>query len=127
MEIINTSRAPKAIGTYSQAVKANGFMFVSGQIALIPDTMEMVPEIFSKQVRQVFANLAAIAAAGNLELKNIVKLTVFLKDLANFKEFNQIMEEYFIEPYPARAVIGVSSLPRDALIEVDAVIATNTI
>ena len=120
-EIIKTDKAPQAIGTYSQAVKVDNTVYLSGQIPLIPETMEMVTGDISEQIRRVFDNLQAVAQAAGGDLKDIVKLNVFLTDLANFPTVNQIMAEYFTEPYPARAAIGVAALPKAAGVEMDAV------
>jgi len=123
MEIVNIVDAPAAIGTYSQAVKTQGLLFISGQIGLDPKTMEMVSSDFAVQARQVFSNLKALALAGNTDLCNTVKLTVYLKDLSCFSDLNDIMGTFFSKPYPARAALQVSGLPKQALIEVDAIVA----
>ena len=120
-EIISTSNAPQAIGTYSQAVKAGNVVYLSGQIPLIPETMEMVEGNIEQQIRRVFDNLQAVATAAGGSLSDIVKLNVFLVDLGNFPVVNEVMAEYFSEPYPARAAIGVAALPKDAGVEMDAV------
>ena len=119
-QIISTDGAPKAIGTYSQAVKVGDTVYLSGQIGLDPATMEMVEGI-DAQVRRVFDNLSAVTAAAGGSLADIVKLNIFLTDLGHFALVNSIMAEYFKEPYPARAAVGVASLPRGALVEADAV------
>lgn len=119
-EIIGTDGAPKAIGTYSQAVKVNGTVYLSGQIGLDPATMQLVDGI-EAQVRRVFDNLSAVTAAADGSLADIVKLNIFLTDLGHFALVNGIMAEYFTEPYPARAAVGVASLPRGALVEADGV------
>ena len=119
-QIIHTDGAPQAIGTYSQAVKVNGTVYLSGQIGLDPGTMQMVEGI-ETQVHRVFKNLAAVAAAAGGSLADVVKLNIFLTDLSNFALVNTIMAEYFTTPYPARAAIGVASLPRGALVEADGV------
>ena len=118
--IINTSNAPAAIGTYSQAVKVGYTVYLAGQIGLEPDTMTMVEGIDAQIVR-VFENMQAVANEAGGSLADVVKLTVYLTDLANFLKFNEIMTTYFSEPYPARAVVGVSALPRGALVEADAI------
>jgi reactive intermediate/imine deaminase len=118
--IIHTTAAPKAIGTYSQAVHCGATVYLSGQIGLDPATMELVAGI-GPQIQRVLENLRAVAQASGGGLGDIVKLTVYLTDLANFARFNEIMATYFSEPYPARAAVGVASLPRGALVEVDAV------
>jgi len=118
--IIHTEAAPKAIGTYSQAVRCGNTVYLAGQIGLDPATMELVPGI-GPQIERVFENLQAIAAAAGGGLGDVVKLNVYLTDLNNFARFNEIMATYFAEPYPARAAVGVASLPRGALVEADAV------
>jgi reactive intermediate/imine deaminase len=120
-EIINTSRAPQAIGTYSQAVKSGNLVYLSGQIPLDPETMQMVTGDTEAQIRRVFDNLQAVARAAAGDLKDLVKLNVYLTDLADFPLVNQVMAEYFSEPYPARAAVGVAALPKDASIEMDGV------
>ncbi|MEJ2309156.1 MAG: RidA family protein [Gammaproteobacteria bacterium] len=120
-EIIKTDKAPQAIGTYSQAVKAGTTVYLSGQIPLVPETMEMVEGDMEAQIRRVFDNLQAVAQAAGGSLADIAKLNIFLTDLGNFALVNEIMSGYFSEPYPARAAIGVASLPRGAGVEMDAV------
>ena len=120
-EIIHTDKAPQAIGTYSQAVKVDDTVYLSGQIPLIPETMELVTGDISVQIRRVFDNLKAVAQAAGGDLKHVVKLNVFLTDLTNFPKVNEIMAEYFSQPYPARAAIGVAALPKGAAVEMDAV------
>lgn len=120
-QIISTDKAPKAIGTYSQAVKVDNTVYLSGQIPLIPESMEMVTGDISLQIRRVFDNLRAVAQAAGGDLKDIVKLNVFLTDLNNFPTVNEIMAEYCTQPYPARAAIGVAALPKAAGVEMDAV------
>ena len=120
-QIITTDQAPQAIGTYSQAVKVGSTVYLSGQIPLVPETMEMVEGDIEAQIRRVFDNLSAVAHAAGGSLADVVKLNIFLTDLANFATVNTVMAEYFAEPYPARAAIGVASLPRDAGVEMDAV------
>ena len=117
---IHTAAAPKAIGTYSQAVRCGSTVYLAGQIGLDPATMELVAGI-DPQIRRVFENLRAVAQAAGGGLADVVKLTVFLTDLGNFARLNDIMATYFSEPYPARAAVGVASLPRGALVEIDAV------
>lgn len=119
-KIIQTQGAPAAIGTYSQAVKVGNAVYMSGQIGLDPITMQMVEGI-DAQVHRVFQNLKAVAEAADGSLADVVKLNVFLTDLTHFALVNTIMAEYFSEPYPARAAVGVASLPRAALVEADAV------
>lgn len=120
-EIIHTDKAPQAIGTYSQAVKVDNTVYLSGQIPLIPEKMELVDGDIAAQIRRVFDNLQAVAQAAGGDLKHVVKLNVFLTDLGNFPTVNEIMAEYFSQPYPARAAIGVAALPKGAAVEMDAV------
>jgi reactive intermediate/imine deaminase len=120
-EIIRTDQAPQAIGTYSQAVKVGQTVYLSGQIPLVPETMMMVEGDMETQIRRVFDNLQAVARAAGGSLADVAKLNVFLTDLSNFPLVNQVMAEYFTEPYPARAAIGVAALPKDAGVEMDAV------
>lgn len=119
--IIETANAPAAIGTYSQAVKVNNTVYLSGQIPLDADSMELVGDDAGEQIEQVFKNLAAVCAAAGGGLGDIVKLNIYLTDLGNFAQVNEIMALHFNEPYPARAAIGVSELPRGALVEMDAI------
>jgi reactive intermediate/imine deaminase len=118
---IQTREAPEAIGTYSQAVRAGGTVYVSGQIGLDPATMQMADGI-DGQTHRVFRNLAAVAVASGLSLDYAVRMTVYLTDLAHFARVNEIMAQYVREPYPARAAVGVSGLPRGALVEIDAIL-----
>ena len=118
--IIHTEAAPKAIGTYSQAVRCGDTVYLAGQIGLDPATMELVAGI-GAQIERVLENLQAVAAAAGGSLGDVVKLNVYLTDLSNFARFNEIMATYFTAPYPARAAVGVASLPRGALVEADAV------
>lgn len=120
-EIISTEKAPQAIGTYSQAVKVDNTVYISGQIPLIAETMELLEGSVEEQIHQVFKNLLAIVQASGGELSDIVKLNVFLTDLSNFPTVNQVMSEYFTEPYPARAAVGVAALPKDVPVEMDAI------
>ncbi|BAN68201.1 RidA family protein [endosymbiont of unidentified scaly snail isolate Monju] len=120
-EIIATDQAPQAIGTYSQAVKVGSTVYLSGQIPLVPETMEMVDGDIEAQIRRVFDNLAAVARAAGGSLNDVVKLNIFLTDLGHFAKVNEVMAEYFQQPYPARAAIGVAALPRDAGVEMDAI------
>lgn len=120
-EFIKTDQAPQAIGTYSQAVNVDGTVYLSGQIPLIPETMELVDGDMAAQIRRVFDNLQAVCRAAGGSLEDIVKLNVFLTDLGNFPTVNEIMADYFSEPYPARAAIGVAALPKGAGVEMDAV------
>lgn len=120
--IISTTEAPQAIGTYSQAVRSGNTVYLSGQIPLVPETMQMIEGDMAENVRQVFRNLAAVAAAAGGSLNDSAKVNVFLTDLANFPIVNQVMAEFFTEPHPARAAIGVASLPRGAQVEADAIL-----
>ncbi len=120
-EIISTDHAPQAIGTYSQAVKTGSTVYLSGQIPLVPETMEMVDGDIREQIHRVFKNLLAVTNAAGGDLSHIVKLNIYLTDLANFPVVNEVMAEYFVQPYPARAAVGVASLPKDAGVEMDAV------
>lgn len=121
--IIQTDKAPQAIGTYSQAVNHQGLVFASGQIPLDPDSMEMVSGGIDAQIHRVFKNLSAVCTAAGGSLDDILKLTVFLTDMGNFPQVNTIMEQYFTAPYPARAAIGVAALPKGAEVEMDAILA----
>lgn len=120
-QIIGTSKAPQAIGPYSQAIKAGNTVYFSGQIPLDPKTMEMVNGDFKNHVHQVFKNIAAVAEAAGGSLAQIVKLTIYLIDMENFTMVNEVMKEYYEEPYPARAVVSVKQLPKNASVEMDAV------
>ncbi len=122
-QVISTADAPAAIGVYSQAVRAGNTVWVSGQIPLDPKTKELVPGGIEEQVHQVFRNLKAIVTAAGGGFDDVVKATVFLTDLSHFAVVNKIMAEYFREPYPARAAVGVSSLPRGAQVEVECIVA----
>jgi reactive intermediate/imine deaminase len=122
-QIISTPNAPAAIGTYSQAVKVGNTVWVSGQIPLDPATKELVGGDIEAQIRRVFENLKAIVLASGATLDQVVKVTVFLTDLGNFATVNKVMAEYFKEPYPARAAVGVASLPRAAQVEVECIVA----
>jgi reactive intermediate/imine deaminase len=120
-EIISTTDAPQAIGTYSQAVKVGNTVYLSGQIPLIPETMELIEGDMRAQITRVFDNLTAVAKAAGGSLADISKLNIFLTDLSHFPLVNEIMADYFSEPYPARAAVGVASLPKGALVEMDAI------
>ncbi len=122
-QAIHSDDAPAAIGTYSQAIKVDGLVFLSGQIPLDPATMEVVAGDFEARARQVFDNLQAVARAAGGDLGSVVKLTVFLTDLSNFGTVNSVMEDYFDTPFPARAAVGVASLPKGVDIEADAILA----
>ena len=125
-QIISTNKSPQAIGTYSQAVCITGgtTVYISGQIPLVAETMKIISSNIKEQIHQVFKNLSEICQAANGSLDNIVKLNVYLTDLTNFAIINNIMATYFNKPYPARAAIGIKELPKDALIEIDAIMVT---
>jgi len=120
---VHTDNAPAAIGTYSQAIKAGNLVFLSGQIPLVPGTMEIAAGDFEARARQVFENLSAVAGAAGGSLNDVVKLTIYLTDLANFATVNAVMESYFKQPFPARAAVGVASLPKGVDVEADAILA----
>lgn len=122
---IHTDNAPGAIGTYSQAIRSGNLVFLSGQIPLDPATMEIVGGDFEARARQVFENLKAVAEAAGGSLDQAVKLTIFLTDLDNFASVNSVMADFFNEPYPARAAVGVASLPKGVDVEADAILAIN--
>lgn len=119
--VIHTDRAPQAIGTYSQAIKSGTTVYLSGQIPLVPASMEMVSEDFVEQATQVFENIKAVCEAAGGTTNDLVKVNIFLIDLGNFATVNEIMSRYFKQPYPARAAIGVKALPKGAQIEIDGV------
>lgn len=119
--IINTENAPSAIGTYSQAVKVNNTVYLSGQIPLIPASMEVISQDFAEQAHQVFKNLTAVCEAAGGSINDIVKVNIFLMDLSQFATVNEIMSQYFEQPYPARAAVQVARLPKDVAIEIDGV------
>mgnify|MGYP001371603035 CR=1 FL=1 len=121
-QIIQTDLAPAAIGTYSQAVRVDNTVYLAGQIPLVPQTMQLIEGNAEQQIRQVFANLQAVAEAAGGSLQHTVKLNVFLTDLSHFPLVNTIMAEFFQVPYPARAALGVAALPRGALVEMDAIL-----
>ncbi|MCK5725484.1 MAG: RidA family protein [Thiotrichaceae bacterium] len=118
---ISTEKAPQAIGTYSQAIQHGNTIYFSGQIPLIPKTMELNQGDIAEQTRQIFRNLEAVAQEAGGTLADFVKLNIFLTDLGNFQIINQVMEEFFTQPYPARAAVGVAALPKDSEVEVDGV------
>ena len=120
MKIIETDNAPKAIGTYSQAVKVNGFLFISGQVPLDPSTMELVEGI-ENQINQVFENINQILKADGMDFSNVVKLSVLLEDLSHFEKVNEIMASIFSKPYPARAAYEVSKLPKGSSVEIETI------
>lgn len=124
-EIIHTDGAPQAIGTYSQAVKVGNTVYLSGQIPLIPETMELVKGDMESQVRRVFDNLSAVSVAAGGNLNDIAKLNIFLTDLSHFALVNEVMASYFKQPYPARAAVGVASLPKGVPVEMDAIMVLN--
>lgn len=119
--IINTENAPSAIGTYSQAVKVNNTVYLSGQIPLIPASMEVISQDFAEQAHQVFKNLTAVCEAAGGSINDMVKVNIFLMDLSQFATVNEIMSQYFEQPYPARAAVQVARLPKDVAIEIDGV------
>jgi reactive intermediate/imine deaminase len=119
--IISTEQAPAAIGTYNQAVKVGTTVYLSGQIPLVPDTMEVISEDFTEQAQQVFKNLTAVCEAAGGELQDMVKVNIFLTDLSNFATVNEVMSQHFATPYPARAAIGVRELPKGVQIEIDGI------
>ncbi len=121
-QIISTDQAPQAIGTYSQAIRTGNTVYLSGQIPLVPETMEMAQGDMRVQIHQVFSNLRAVAQAAGGSLADVAKLNVFLTDLAHFPLVNEVMAEYFSEPYPARAAVGVAALPKGAGVEMDAIL-----
>ncbi len=123
--VIQTSQAPQAIGTYSQAVKVGDTVYLSGQIPLDPETMEKVEGDFEAQTVRVFENLKAVCEASGGSLQQIVKLNIFLTDLSNFATVNEVMARYFAQPYPARAAIGVASLPKDVSVEMDGILVVD--
>ncbi len=120
-KIISTDKAPQAIGTYSQAVQVGTTVYLSGQIPLVPETMELVEGDMRAQITRVFDNLQAVTEAANGSLADIAKLNIFLTDLSHFPLVNEVMAEYFVEPYPARAAVGVAQLPKDSQVEMDAI------
>ncbi|MBB5211674.1 RidA family protein [Microbulbifer hydrolyticus] len=120
--VIKTDKAPAAIGSYSQAVKVDNTIYLSGQIPLVPETMELISDDFREQAVQVFKNLKAVCEAANGSLDDIVKLNLYLTDLSNFATVNEVMEEVFTKPFPARAAVGVSELPKGAQFEAEAIL-----
>ena len=125
-KVMSTPNAPAAIGTYSQAIAVGDTVYLSGQIPLLPDTMEVVDGDVKEQVRQVFRNLSAVCEAAGGSLAEIVKLNVYLTDLGNFGYVNEVMEEFFTAPFPARAAVGVAQLPKDVPVEVEGVMVTGS-
>lgn len=124
-QIIQTATAPEAIGTYSQAVRVGTTVYLSGQIPLDPDSMNLCSEAIDAQITQVFDNLAAVCVAAGGSLSHVVKLTIYLKDLTHTPRVNEAMTHYFAEPYPARVVLGVTALPRGARVEIDAIMVVS--
>lgn len=120
--VVQTANAPEAIGTYSQAIKVADTVYLSGQIPLVPESMELIEGGVEAQIEQVFKNLSAVCEAAGATLQDIVKLNIFLIDLQHFSKVNEIMAKYFTQPYPARAAIGVASLPRGAQVEMDGIL-----
>ncbi|MDK4528642.1 RidA family protein [Kingella kingae] len=125
-QIIQTEQAPAAIGAYSQAVRAGDTVYLSGQIPLMPATMTLVSDDFAEQAHQVFKNLRAVCEAAGGSLNDIVKLNAYLTDLADFATFNEVMSQYFAQPFPARAAVGVASLPRGSKVEAEAVMVVGS-
>ncbi|WP_028485634.1 RidA family protein [Thiomicrorhabdus chilensis] len=125
-DIISTPNAPQAIGTYSQAVRFGNTVYLSGQIALIPESMELAQGEISERIHQVFKNLSAVCEAAGGSLQDIVKLNIFLTDMSHFATVNEIMAEYFVQPYPARAAVAVKQLPKDTDVEMDGVMALSS-
>lgn len=123
--VIHTDNAPAAIGTYSQAVRSGNVVYLSGQIPLVPETMEMVSDDFAEQAQQVFKNLTAVCEAAGGSLQGMTKVNIFLTDLSNFATVNEIMSQHFTQPYPARAAIGVKELPKGSQIEIDGILEVN--
>lgn len=119
--VIHTDKAPQAIGTYSQAIKSGTTVYLSGQIPLVPETMQVISEDFSEQAHQVFKNIQAVCAAADGSINHLVKVNIFLTNLSNFATLNEIMSQYFKQPYPARAAVQVSALPKGVQIEIDGV------
>ncbi len=119
--VIQTDQAPQAIGTYSQAIKSGTTVYLSGQIPLVPETMQVISEDFAEQAQQVFKNVQAVCEAAGGSTNHLVKVNIFLTDLSNFATVNEIMSQYFSKPYPARAAVQVSALPKDVQIEIDGI------
>ena len=124
-KMLASSQAPQALGPYSQGLCVDGVAYLSGQIALLPETMQLVEGGIKQQTEQVFRNLAAVAKAANSTLANCVKLNIFVTNLVDFEQVNKVMSQFFEEPYPARACVQVAALPKNALIEIDAIVILN--
>lgn len=120
--VIHTDKAPAAIGTYSQAVKAGNTVYLSGQIPLVPETMEIISDDFAEQTEQVFKNISAVVEAAGGQLSDVVKLNIYLTDLSNFATVNEVMGRFFKQPYPARAAVGIKELPKGSLVEIEGVV-----
>ncbi|WP_367605521.1 Rid family detoxifying hydrolase [Legionella sp. W05-934-2] len=121
MQVVETNKAPAAIGTYNQAIKVGSTVYLSGQIPLVPDTMVVISDEFEKQANQVFANLSAVCEAAGGSLANLVKINVYLTDLGQFQLLNQVMERWIKQPFPARAAVQVAALPKQVQIEIDGI------
>ena len=120
--VIHTDKAPAAIGTYSQAVKAGDTVYLSGQIPLVPETMEIISDDFAEQTEQVFKNISAVVEAAGGQLSDVVKLNIYLTDLYNFATVNEVMGRFFKQPYPARAAVGIKELPKGSLVEIEGIV-----
>ncbi|WP_417596049.1 RidA family protein [Oceanospirillum sp.] len=120
--VIHTDKAPAAIGTYSQAVKAGNTIYLSGQIPLVPETMEIISDDFAEQTEQVFKNISAVVEAAGGQLSDVVKLNIYLTDLSNFATVNEVMGRFFKQPYPARAAVGIKELPKGSLVEIEGIV-----
>lgn len=120
--VIHTDNAPAAIGPYSQAVKAGDTVYLSGQIPLVPETMELISDDITEQTEQVFKNISAVVEAAGGQLTDVVKLNIYLTDLANFAAVNAVMEQFFKQPFPARAAVGIKELPKGAQVEIEGIV-----
>ena len=120
--VIHTDNAPAAIGPYSQAVKAGDTVYLSGQIPLVPETMELISDDITEQTEQVFRNISAVVEAAGGQLTDVVKLNIYLTDLANFAAVNAVMEQFFKQPFPARAAVGIKELPKGAQVEIEGIV-----
>ena len=121
-KVISTSKAPAAIGTYSQAVAIGDTVYLSGQIPLVPETMEIISDDFAEQTEQVFKNISAVVEAAGGQLSDVVKLNIYLTDLSNFATVNEVMGRFFKQPYPARAAVGIKELPKGSLVEIEGIV-----